>query len=54
MVHAIETKQLTKAYGPLKAVDSLDITVEPGEIFGLLGTKRRGKNHHCLHALHDS
>jgi len=43
MVHAIETKQLTKAYGPLKAVDSLDITVESGEIFGLLGPNGAGK-----------
>jgi ABC-2 type transport system ATP-binding protein len=43
MPHAIETKQLTKAYGPLKAVDSLDVTVEPGEIFGLLGPNGAGK-----------
>lgn len=43
MLHAIETKQLTKAYGSLKAVDSLDITVEPGEIFGLLGPNGAGK-----------
>jgi ABC-2 type transport system ATP-binding protein len=43
MPHAIETKQLTKAYGPLKAVDALDITVEPGEIFGLLGPNGAGK-----------
>ena len=38
MAHAIETHQLTKAYSSLKAVDELDITVESGEIFGLLGT----------------
>jgi ABC-2 type transport system ATP-binding protein len=43
MVHAIETKQLTKAYGSLKAVDSLDIAVESGEIFGLLGPNGAGK-----------
>ncbi len=43
MVHAIETKQLTKAYGSLKAVDTLDISVEPGEIFGLLGPNGAGK-----------
>jgi ABC-2 type transport system ATP-binding protein len=43
MVHAIETKQLTKAYGSLKAVDSLDISVESGEIFGLLGPNGAGK-----------
>ena len=29
--------------GRLKAVDSLDISVEPGEIFGLLGPNGAGK-----------
>ena len=43
MLHAIETHQLTKTYGSLKAVDSLDITVEPGEIFGFLGPNGAGK-----------
>ena len=43
MVFAIETKQLTKAYGSLKAVDSLDIAVESREIFGLLGPNGAGK-----------
>ncbi len=43
MVYAIETKQLTKAYGSLKAVDSFDIAVESGEIFGLLGPNGAGK-----------
>ena len=39
----IETRQLTKAYGSLKAVDELNITVESGEIFGLLGPNGAGK-----------
>lgn len=43
MVYAIETKKLTKSYGSLKAVDSLDISVESGEIFGLLGPNGAGK-----------
>ena len=43
MQHTIETKQLTKTYGSLKAVDSLDISVESGEIFGLLGPNGAGK-----------
>ncbi len=38
MSHVIETRQLTKAYGSLKAVDKVDITVDSGEIFGLLGS----------------
>ncbi|MGE5188144.1 MAG: ATP-binding cassette domain-containing protein [Betaproteobacteria bacterium] len=43
MHYSIETKQLTKAYGALKAVDNLDITVEKGEVFGLLGPNGAGK-----------
>jgi ABC-2 type transport system ATP-binding protein len=43
MRYSIETKQLTKAYGALKAVDNLDITVEKGEVFGLLGPNGAGK-----------
>jgi len=43
MKHVIETKQLTKAYGSMKAVDSLNITVDSGEIFGLLGPNGAGK-----------
>jgi ABC-2 type transport system ATP-binding protein len=43
MPHAIETLQLTKAYGSFKAVDQLSITVENGEIFGLLGPNGAGK-----------
>lgn len=44
MPHVIETHQLTKAYGPIIAVDKLDITVESGEIFGLLGPNGAGKS----------
>lgn len=43
MSHVIETHQLTKAYDSVKAVDSLDISVEHGEIFGLLGPNGAGK-----------
>jgi len=43
MPYAIQTHQLTKAYGNLKAVDSLNIAVEGGEIFGLLGPNGAGK-----------
>lgn len=43
MPHAIETLQLTKTYNSLKAVDTLDIKVETGEIFGLLGPNGAGK-----------
>ncbi|MGD6851215.1 MAG: ATP-binding cassette domain-containing protein [Candidatus Bathyarchaeia archaeon] len=43
MPYAIETYKLTKTYSHLKAVDSLDVSVESGEIFGLLGPNGAGK-----------
>jgi len=40
----IRTAGLTKVYpGNIRAVDSLDLSVEPGEIFGLLGPNGAGK-----------
>ncbi len=40
---AIETKSLTKKYKNKTAVDSLDISVEEGELFALLGVNGAGK-----------
>ncbi len=39
----LDTKQLTKRYGPLTALDHLDLNVTPGETFGLLGPNGAGK-----------
>jgi ABC-2 type transport system ATP-binding protein len=39
----IETKGLTRVFGRLTAVDSLDLTIERGEIFGLVGPDGAGK-----------
>jgi ABC-2 type transport system ATP-binding protein len=39
----IETRALTKRFGSLTAVDSLDLTVRPGEVYGLLGPNGAGK-----------
>jgi ABC-2 type transport system ATP-binding protein len=39
----IRTRGLTKAYGDLIAVDHLDLEVQAGEIFGLLGQNGAGK-----------
>lgn len=43
-MNAIETRGLTKRYGSLTAVDSLDLTVEQGELFALLGVNGAGKS----------
>jgi ABC-2 type transport system ATP-binding protein len=40
---AIELRALCKAFGPLQAVDHLTLSVEQGEIFGLLGPNGSGK-----------
>jgi ABC-2 type transport system ATP-binding protein len=39
----IETKALTRRFGTMLAVDSLDLAIEPGEVFGLLGPNGAGK-----------
>src|SRR5207247_8359577 len=40
---AIQCRGLTKRYGPVTAVDGLDLAVSPGECFGLLGPNGAGK-----------
>ena len=39
----IEIRNLTKTFGSFKAVDGLNLKVEPGEIFGFLGPNGAGK-----------
>lgn len=43
MENAIEVRNLTRLYGNLVAVDHIDFTVRPGEIFGFLGPNGAGK-----------
>lgn len=43
MQYAIEVHQLTKTYGPVLAVDSVDLQVRQGEIYGFLGLNGAGK-----------
>jgi ABC-2 type transport system ATP-binding protein len=40
---SIQTTHLTKAFGPLIAVNHLDLEVKTGEIFGLVGPDASGK-----------
>ncbi|HEX7100616.1 MAG TPA: ABC transporter ATP-binding protein [Acidimicrobiia bacterium] len=40
---AIRASQLTKSYGPVLALDGLDLEVRRGEIFGFLGPNGAGK-----------
>jgi len=43
MEMAVQTKGLTKKYGLFTAVDSLDLEIRQGEVFGLLGPNGAGK-----------
>ncbi len=40
----IEVSQLVKRYGDLRAVDGVDLRVEPGQVFGLIGHNGAGKS----------
>jgi ABC-2 type transport system ATP-binding protein len=40
---AIEVTQLVKTYGPLRAVDGIDLAIDTGEVFALLGPNGAGK-----------
>ena len=39
----LSIKNLTKSYGKLKAVDGLNLEIEKGHIYGLLGPNGSGK-----------
>ncbi len=43
-VPAIETRQLSRAFTEVQAVEGLDLTVPKGEIFGLVGPDGAGKS----------
>jgi ABC-2 type transport system ATP-binding protein len=39
----VEIAQVHKSFGKVQAMDEVSFTVEPGEIFGLLGSNGAGK-----------
>ena len=41
--NALMARGVCKAYGQLKVLDGLDLTVEPGKIYGLIGRNGAGK-----------
>ncbi|MHB8898143.1 MAG: ABC transporter ATP-binding protein [Thermoguttaceae bacterium] len=41
---AVETRALTRCFGPVRAVDALDLRVEAGQFFGFLGPNGAGKS----------
>ena len=43
MPHAIRAESLTKYFGSVVAIEALNLTVEPGEIYGFLGPNGAGK-----------
>jgi ABC-2 type transport system ATP-binding protein len=43
-VTALELRDVVKAFGSVRALDGLDLTVEPGEVHGFLGPNGAGKS----------
>ncbi len=43
MEPVVRAENLSKHFGPIRAVDGLDLAVRPGEIYGLLGPNGSGK-----------
>lgn len=44
MTYAIETSGLVKTFGPVRALDGLDLSVRTGEVHGFLGPNGAGKS----------
>ncbi|GAB3519967.1 ABC transporter ATP-binding protein [Arthrobacter monumenti] len=44
MSAVIDVRQLSKSFGSVRALDELDLTLEPGEVHGFLGPNGAGKS----------
>ncbi|HET7415971.1 MAG TPA: ABC transporter ATP-binding protein, partial [Arthrobacter sp.] len=44
MSAVIDVRQLSKSFGSVRALDDLDLTLEPGEVHGFLGPNGAGKS----------
>lgn len=44
MTTVIETAELTKAYGPVRALDGLNLSIPRGGVYGILGPNGAGKS----------
>jgi ABC-2 type transport system ATP-binding protein len=42
--HILTLSNLTKKFGPLTAVDNLSVTIEKGNVYGILGPNGSGKS----------
>lgn len=40
---AVEVQDLSKSFGPTRAVDGIDLRIQPGQIYGILGPNGAGK-----------
>jgi len=54
LLKAIQAEGLSKRYGETLALDSLDLSIEPGEVYGYLGPNGAGKTTtiRCLLGIH--
>jgi ABC-2 type transport system ATP-binding protein len=43
LADAVRTESLTKYFGPVVALEALDLSVAPGEVYGFLGPNGAGK-----------
>ncbi|MFP5315626.1 MAG: ATP-binding cassette domain-containing protein, partial [Actinomycetes bacterium] len=44
MAAILEARQLEKSFGSVRALDHLDLTLDPGEVHGFLGPNGSGKS----------